>query len=606
MGGIETPFVNIAAYRFAALEDLPARKSKLLEHCNRSHLKGTILLSPEGINLFVAGAADAVEALLAELRSWPGLSDLKAKVSHTAAQPFRRMLVRIKKEIIAFGVTGIDPAKHTSAKIAPAELKRWLDEGRTVTLLDTRNDYEVKLGTFKNARVLGIDHFRHFPQRVRELPASLKNETIVMFCTGGIRCEKAGPLMEREGFNHVFQLDGGILKYFEDCGAAHYEGECFVFDQRVGVNTQLQESDAEQCFNCQEPLRAADQNDPRYVPGESCPACHRTPAQRMAAAIAQRQERIRQICAPLPGSCAADQFKPINVPRDCDGGTLLQALCSVVRQVPEAVWEAQCAMGLVLDADKHPVALSRRVRAGERYLHKFAAVIEPAVNADIRILHEDESLIVINKPAPLPMHAGGRFYRNTLQFILSEAYRPQKPRPAHRLDGNTTGLVLVTRTRTHASRLQPQFARGDVTKVYLARVQGHPPQDAFLCDAPISTDAGKLGSRCVDWDGGLAARTEFRVLERCADGTSLLEVRPSSGRTNQIRVHLWHLGWPVCGDPAYREGRTLGGTQTLDPQDAPLQLHAWQLRFRHPQTWALMDFTAPPPAWAGHAMLQAT
>ena len=597
--------INIAAYRFAPLADLPARKSQLQRQCNRAALKGTILLSPEGINLFVAGSSEAIEALLVELRGWPGLSDLAAKVSHTADQPFRRMLVRLKKEIIAFGEPGIEPGKHTSAKISPAELKRWLDEGRPLTLLDTRNDYEVKLGTFKNARTLGLDHFRDFPDKARALPETLKHETIVMFCTGGIRCEKAGPLMEREGFTQVYQLDGGILKYFEDCGAAHYEGECFVFDQRVGVNAELKEPDASQCFNCQEPLTSADQNDARYVPGESCPACYRTPVQRMQAAIAQRQAHIRELCTPLPGSRPADQFKPINVPRACDGGTLLQALRSVVPQVSEETWQSECAQGLVLDADRHIVALDQRVRAGERYLHKFAAVIEPAVNADIRILHEDEALIVLNKPAPLPMHAGGRFYRNTLQFILSEAYRPQKPRPAHRLDSNTTGLVLVTRTRTHAARLQPQFARGEVEKIYLVHVQGHPPQDDFRCDAPISAVAGRLGSREVDWNEGLAAHTDFRVIERCADGTAFLEARPASGRTNQIRVHLWHLGWPVCGDPAYRPGQTLGGTQTLSPEEAPLQLHAWQFRFRHPQSWEWMQFTAPPPAWWTGATIQA-
>src|SRR5262249_5606336 len=149
----------------------------------------------------------------------------------SAEQPFRRMLVKVKQEIIAFGVAGIEPGRTTSTKLAPQTLKQWLDEGRPVTLLDTRNDYEVRLGTFENAVTLGIDHFRSFPAAVRELPAAMKQQPIVMFCTGGIRCEKAGPLMEREGFEQVFQLDGGILKYFEECGGEHYDGECFVFDR---------------------------------------------------------------------------------------------------------------------------------------------------------------------------------------------------------------------------------------------------------------------------------------------------------------------------------------------------------------------------------------
>ena len=128
-----------------------------------------------------------------------------------------------------------------------------------MTLLDTRNDYEVKLGTFKNALPIGIDHFREFPDAVRKLPPEMKEQPIVMFCTGGIRCEKAGPFMEREGFENIFQLDGGILKYFEECGGAHYDGECFVFDQRVGVDPSLQETESTQCFRCQTPLTEADQ-----------------------------------------------------------------------------------------------------------------------------------------------------------------------------------------------------------------------------------------------------------------------------------------------------------------------------------------------------------
>jgi predicted sulfurtransferase len=242
------PIANIAAYRFAHLEDLPALRIDLLAFCRLNNLRGTILLSSEGVNLFVAGAQDPIDALLARLRSIPGLEKLEAKVSRTAHQPFRRMLVRLKKEIIAFGVPGIEPARRTSPKLTPQQLKAWLDEGRKVTLLDTRNDYEVKLGTFEYALTVGVDHFRDFPTAVAKLPAELKDQTVVMFCTGGIRCEKAGPYMESQGFRNVLQLDGGILKYFEECGGAHYRGECFVFDQRVGVDPALHESDAAQCF----------------------------------------------------------------------------------------------------------------------------------------------------------------------------------------------------------------------------------------------------------------------------------------------------------------------------------------------------------------------
>jgi len=264
--------VHLAAYKFAPLDHLPEWRQRLRELALARELKGTILLSPEGINFFVAGRRADVDALLIEVRSIPGLADLTPKESASAEQPYNRMLVKIKKEIIAFGVEGIDPARQPSAKLAPRLLKQWLDEGRAITLLDTRNDYEIRLGTFRGAVAAGIDHFRDFPEAVRRLPPAVKDRPVVMFCTGGIRCEKAGPFMAREGYD-VFQLDGGILKYFEECGGAHYDGECFVFDRRVGLDPNLQETKSVMCFACQMPLTEEDQQDPHYVPDVSCGHC---------------------------------------------------------------------------------------------------------------------------------------------------------------------------------------------------------------------------------------------------------------------------------------------------------------------------------------------
>ena len=276
--GINSPapmpaFINLSTYRFAPLDDLPALRERLLRLCHDRALKGTILLSPEGINIFVAGSRENVDALLAEVRAVPGLADLAAKESESDTQPFNRMLVKIKKEIIAFGIEGIDPARRPTAKLAPLTLKQWLDEGRPLTLLDTRNDYEVRMGSFQGAIPAGIEHFRDFPKAVAKLPEAMKEQPIVMFCTGGIRCEKAGPYMELAGFQKVFQLDGGILKYFEECGGAHYEGECFVFDRRVGVDPELRETSSEMCFACQMPLTFEEQRHPHYVQSESCPHC---------------------------------------------------------------------------------------------------------------------------------------------------------------------------------------------------------------------------------------------------------------------------------------------------------------------------------------------
>lgn len=259
-----TAVTNISAYKFTPLSDLAVLRERLLREARARELKGTILLSPEGINLFIAGASAEIDAFVEMLRAIAGLEDLAPKKSPSRGQPFDRMLVKIKKEIIAFGIEGIDPALHPAPRLAPETLKQWLDEGRPVVLLDTRNDYEVRLGTFRGALAAGIERFRDFPASARRLPAELKAQPVVTFCTGGIRCEKAAPFLAREGFAHVFQLEGGILKYFERCGSAHFEGECFVFDQRVGVNDALRETDARLCPTCQLPLAHTE---------AACPVC---------------------------------------------------------------------------------------------------------------------------------------------------------------------------------------------------------------------------------------------------------------------------------------------------------------------------------------------
>ncbi len=585
---------NIAGYKFAALDNLKPLRDRLAERCKAWNLKGTILLATEGINLFVAGETDAVDRLLTELRSVSGLGDLQVKFSESGHQPFSRMLVKVKKEIIAFGVAGIDPSRQPAPKISARELKTWLDDGRPVTLLDTRNDYEIKLGTFDSALDLGIHHFRDFPGAVRQLPADLKDRPIVMFCTGGIRCEKAGPFMQREGFRHVYQLDGGILKYFEEVGGDHYHGECFVFDQRVGLEPSLQESANTQCFVCWTPLTEEDQRDARFVEGKSCPSCFIPTAEQQRRALEDRQAALRRASDPLPGSEPYDNYRPINTPAAYDGQTLLEMLVGLFPQLPADHWRQRCDEGRFSIADRQRVGPNYIVRAGNRFLHHLPTTREPDVNADIRLVHEDEAMIVVNKPAPLPTHPSGRYNRNTLAYILAQVYRPQKPRPAHRLDANTTGLIVFARTAHFARLLQPQFEAGTVEKIYLARVLGHPPEDAFSSTASIRATAGVLGGRDVDPEG-LPARTDFRVLRRDSDGTSLLEVRPRTGRTNQIRVHLWKLGWPIVGDTAYLPDQQMGETQTIAVAAPLLCLHAWWLAFDHPLTKARVAFEAPPP-----------
>lgn len=589
-------FVNVSAYKFVRLSDLSGRRQALRLFCREQGLKGTILLSPEGINLFVAGPRDASDALLRHLRSQPELHDLQAKESLSDRQPFRRMLVKIKPEIITFDVPGVDPVENPARKISAGELKQWLDEARPVTLLDVRNDYEVQLGTFRNALPVGVQHFRQFPAAVDQLPDHLRQQPIVMFCTGGIRCEKAAPFLLQKGFQDVWQLDGGILKYFEEVGGEYFDGECFVFDQRVALDSHLQETETTLCFACQATLTTEDQKSPKYMPGESCPACYRTETEQMSATIARRQAALLRVSSPLPGSRPYDNRRPLNIPARFDQSTLLECLAEMHPHVTRREWQAACDAGHLL-RDNAPLQTHDVVRAGERIERVFPGTIEPEVDPRIQILYEDEMLVVVNKPAPLPMHPCGQFNRNTLLYLLQQLYRPQQLRVAHRLDANTTGVVVLSRTRNVAARVQPQFEAGQVRKQYLARVRGLPQWQSTVCTAPISPQPNQSGARRTA-DDGQAARTEFELLERFADETALLLVRPLTGRTNQIRLHLAHVGYPICGDPLYQGGDQIGDRQTLSLGDPPLCLHAWRIELSHPATEQPITFQAPRPAWA--------
>ncbi|HKY01611.1 MAG TPA: sulfurtransferase [Burkholderiales bacterium] len=272
--------LNIAAYKFVDLHDLADLRAHLRERAFAQSLRGTILLAPEGINLFLAGEPAMLESFLSELQADERFADMPIKRSYSTEQPFNRMLVKLKREIITMNRPEVRPAQHPAPRLVPQELKRWLDEGRDVVLIDTRNRFEVDLGTFKNAKEFGLVSFSEFPEAIAQHAEEWRDKTIVTFCTGGIRCEKAAPLMIEAGFKDVYQLDGGILKYFEECGDAHYEGECFVFDKRVALDGELQETPTTQCYACQEVVTPEEQRSPRYKLGECCPKCY--PRQRAA------------------------------------------------------------------------------------------------------------------------------------------------------------------------------------------------------------------------------------------------------------------------------------------------------------------------------------
>ncbi len=276
--------LNVAAYKFVDLHDLPELRAQLREQARAHELKGTILLAPEGINLFLAGEAARLEGFLTTLRSDARFADMPVKRSHSDHQPFNRMLVKLKREIITMNRPEVRPAQRSAPRVAPRELKRWLDEGREVVLLDTRNAFEVAVGSFAGTQDFGLRSFSEFPREAEKRLEDWRDKTIVTFCTGGIRCEKAAPWMLDAGFRDVYQLDGGILKYFEECGGAHYDGECFVFDKRVALDAELGETGTTQCYACQLVLSIEEQRSPDYELGVSCPHCvtKRQPAERAA------------------------------------------------------------------------------------------------------------------------------------------------------------------------------------------------------------------------------------------------------------------------------------------------------------------------------------
>ncbi|MCA9173161.1 MAG: sulfurtransferase [Planctomycetales bacterium] len=596
---IDVEILNIAAYHFVPLDELAERRAALLELCRHLDLRGTILLAPEGINLFLAGTVAGVEEFLATLKRQPEFTELVVKRSYSRRQPFRRLLVRLKKEIIAFGVPEVDPHKASSPKLSPETLKQWLDEGRDIELLDVRNDYEIEVGTFVGATAIGLGHFRDFPAATAQLPESWKQKPVVMFCTGGIRCEKAGPFMEQQGFEEVYQLDGGILNYFELCGGAHYRGDCFVFDHRVALAPDLSETEHAMCFTCQAVLTKEEQLSPMYVPGVCCPFCYQSDAELAQERLEHRRASIEKFASPLPGAGPYDSARPIRVPDRVDRMTLLDAVDTLFPYVGRGRWQKSCDEGRITEAGR-ALAADEVVRAGQQLQHVEPNVVEPPVNPNIEVLYEDDDLIVVNKPAPLPMHPCGRFNRNTLVWMLDQVYAPEKVRCAHRLDANTSGLVVLTRRRSAASVLQPKFERGEVRKTYLARVLGVPEADEFRCDVGIAQEVGPAGLRGWSEDG-LPAETHFKVLRRWDCGElweSLLEVRPITGRTNQIRIHAWKLDLPIVGDPSYLPHGEMSATQTRDIDSAPMCLHAWRLEFAHPTTQQVVRFEAPAPDWA--------
>tara|TARA_Y100000591_G_scaffold332108_1_gene368243 strand:- start:2044 stop:2874 length:831 start_codon:yes stop_codon:yes gene_type:complete len=264
---------NIAGYKFEHIKNAVDLISVYQKKCEELGLKGTMLISKNGINFSLAGTQQATEAIITFLEEDNRFLNIPLKVTYSETQPFRRMKVRLKKEIISLGRDDIDPRELTGEYVTPQELLSMYENNEDVVVLDTRNEYETRVGLFENAVDLQLDTFRDFPKSIEQLPEEFKEKQIVMYCTGGIRCEKASAVMLKAGFTDVKQLEGGVLDYFKETGGKYWNGDCFVFDERVALDTDLNETEYIYCYICREPLSAEEKASPDFKINEYCPYC---------------------------------------------------------------------------------------------------------------------------------------------------------------------------------------------------------------------------------------------------------------------------------------------------------------------------------------------
>jgi len=265
--------LNIAGYKFEPLSDIDSLVREFQSVCDDLGLKGSVYLSPNGINFSLAGSEEAIGQYLLFMEQDKRFLNIPLKKTYSETQPFRRMKVRPKKEIISLGRDDINPRELTGDYITPKELYAMYENNEDVIVLDTRNEYETRVGLFENAVDLQLDTFRDFPDAIEQLPEEYKEKQIVMYCTGGIRCEKASAVMLKAGFSDVKQLEGGVLDYFKETGGKYWNGDCFVFDERVALDTNLKETEYIYCFICREPLSAEEKASEDFKINEYCPYC---------------------------------------------------------------------------------------------------------------------------------------------------------------------------------------------------------------------------------------------------------------------------------------------------------------------------------------------
>ena len=287
-------YVVCALYKFVALENFAALRQPLLDCMEKNAIKGTLLLAHEGINGTVSGTRAGIDALLSWLNADERLNPISFKESFDDNQPFHRTKVKLKKEIVTLGVEGIDPRKSVGTYVKPKDWNALISDPDVVTI-DTRNDYEIEIGTFKHAIDPNTKSFREFPDYVAKNLDPSKHKKVAMFCTGGIRCEKSTAYLKEQGFEEVYHLEGGILQYLEDVPKEQslWQGDCFVFDNRVAVNHALQRSHYDQCYACRLPITEADKQSELYESGVSCPKCHGSHSEEQLARFREREKQVQ-------------------------------------------------------------------------------------------------------------------------------------------------------------------------------------------------------------------------------------------------------------------------------------------------------------------------
>ncbi len=290
-------FLTISFYHFVRLENIKQLQAFILQFCKKNNIKGTILLASEGINGTISGQKNNIHKFIGFIKTDPSFKgsfkNLEYKESWASKNPFYRMKVRLKKEIVALGVEGISPTDKVGQYVNPEDWNALIEDPNTI-VIDTRNNYEVDIGTFKNSINPQTETFREFPSYIEKNLKDKKKKKVAMFCTGGIRCEKATSLMLEKGFKDVFHLKGGILKYLEHIPKEKslWQGECFVFDQRVAVTHGLDEGQFDQCYACRHPLSPDELKSNKYIKGISCTYCFNKLTNKKKAGVIERQKQI--------------------------------------------------------------------------------------------------------------------------------------------------------------------------------------------------------------------------------------------------------------------------------------------------------------------------